>query len=71
LESIRIYATTAPTVKSATFGYLTDNYTGRNNYDKGTNILYVPSDATGYNASYWSSVLLNSTKCGFTISYTL
>ena len=71
LGAIRIYATSAPTVQSDTFGDSTNGYTGRNNYDKGTNILYVPSGATGYDASYWSSVLLDSTKCGFTISYTL
>ncbi len=71
LESIRIFATTAPTVQSSTFGNDTSSYTGRNNYDKGTNILYVPSGATGYNASYWLDPLQNSTKCGFTISYTL
>lgn len=71
LETIRIFTTKAPTVQSDTFGSGTHNYTGRNNYDKGTNILYVPSGATGYNASSWASVLLDSTKCGFTISYTL
>ena len=71
LESIRIFATTAPTVQSSTFGNDTSSYTGRNNYDKGTNILYVPSGATGYNASYWINPLQDSTKCGFTISYTL
>ena len=71
LESIRIYATTAPSVQMITFGNDTRSYTGRNNYDKGTNILYVPAGATGYNASYWLDPLQDSTKCGFTISYTL
>ena len=71
LTTIIIRATKAPSVYEGTFGNSTSNYTGRNNYDKGTNILYVPSGATGYDTSYWASVLLDSTKCGFTISYTL
>ena len=60
---------TAPTVSSYTFGSNTNSYTGRTSYSAGTNKLYVPSGATGYNASYWSSVLLDSTKCGFTLEY--
>ena len=71
LGVIKIFATTAPSIYQYTFGGSTAYYTGRNNYDKGTNILYVPSGATGYDASYWVSILLDSTKCGFTISYTL
>ena len=71
LGTIRIFAIAAPTVQSDTFGTFSSSYTGSNNYNKGTNILYVPSGATGYNASYWLDPLQDSTKCGFTISYTL
>ena len=71
LGTIRIFATTAPVTSGSAFGDSTSSFTGRNNYDKGTNILYVPSGATGYDGYVWVSILLNSTNCGFTISYTL
>ena len=71
LASIQCLAPTAPTVSSYIFGYSTSNYTGRNTYDQGVNILYVPSGATGYESSYWLDPLQNASKCGFTISYTL
>jgi len=73
LAEIKVKATAAPNVSSSTFGYANDNdtCTGRNNYDKGTNVLYVPAGATGYDASYWADPLCNAEKCGFTISYTL
>ena len=71
LGTITVHATKAPYVESGTFGNSAMYYTGRNNYDKGTNILYVPSGATGYDASSWLDPLQDSTKCGFTISYTL
>ena len=67
LATITSNRSTAPTVSSATFGNGTTYYTGRTSYSAGTNRLYVPSGATGYNASYWASVLLDSTKCGFTL----
>ena len=69
LSTITVKATTAPTVYEYTFGWSDYEYTGRNTYDKGTNILYVPSGATGYESGYWKSILLDSTKCGFTINY--
>lgn len=68
VSTITCKAMTAPTVSSATFGSSTSYYTGRNSYSAGTNKLYVPSGATGYNSSYWSSVLLTSSKCGFTLA---
>lgn len=67
LSIITSNRSTAPTVSSATFGNSTTYYTGRTSYSAGTNKLYVPVGATGYNASYWSNVLLDSTKCGFTL----
>lgn len=66
LSSITSYAMIAPTVSLVTFGNSTSTYTGRNTYSSGTNKLYVPAGATGYDSSYWVSVLLDSTKCGFT-----
>ena len=71
LSSITCLATTAPTVYKQTFGDSTSNYTGRNTYDQGVNILYVPSGATGYDTGTWADPLQNAEKCGFTISYTL
>lgn len=69
LTIINCKAATAPTVYSATFGSSNSYYTGRTSYSAGTNKLYVPTGATGYTASYWNSVLLTSSKCGFTLQY--
>lgn len=69
LSSITCEAITAPTVKQYTFGRSNTSYTGRNTYNTGTNILKIPQEATGYTSSYWNSVLLNSSKCGFHIEY--
>lgn len=69
LSSIRDNRSTAQTVGSDTFGDDDSNYTGRNTHSAGTNILYVPQNATGYDAdgTYWKNTLLDSDKCGFTI----
>lgn len=66
LATIYANRTTAPTVSAATFGNGTTYYTGRTSYSAGTNRLYIPSGATGYDASYWADPLCSSTKCGFT-----
>ena len=66
LATITANRTTAPTVSSATFGNGNTYYTGRNSYSAGTNRLYIPAGATGYDASYWADPLCSSTKCGFT-----
>jgi hypothetical protein len=66
LATIHANRTTAPSVSSATFGSSTTSYTGRASYSAGTNRLYVPTGATGYDASYWADPLCSSTKCGFT-----
>ena len=71
LRNIYCMAKSAPSVSSSTFGDSTSNYTGRNTYNTGENMFYVPVGATGYNTSYWNNPLQNSDKCGFTISYTL
>ena len=47
------------------------SFAGSNNHDKGTNMLYVPAGATGYDTGEWLDPLCNAEKCGFTISYTL
>ena len=53
------------------FGSSDTTYTGRNTYNTGENILYVPQGATGYDTNGWLDPLQNAEKCGFTISYTL
>jgi hypothetical protein len=53
------------------FGNNVNNYTGRNTYNTGENMLYVPVGATGYDTSGWLDPLQNAEKCGFTISYSL
>ena len=64
---------TAPGTNSYTFGTGSagSEYVGRKTYNQGINKLYVPNGATGYTSSYWNSVLLDSSKCGFTLSATL
>ena len=58
------------TVTSTAFGSSTTAtasiYVGRNTYSTGTNRLYVPAGAIGYDTSPWSDVLLDPDKCGFT-----
>jgi len=74
LTSIYSLRSTAPGLSSNPFGEFSPGnaeYTGRNTYNQGVNMLYVPQGATGYDASYWLDPLQNATKCGFTISYTL
>lgn len=71
LKTIAVPWTTAPNAYVNAFGTSTSNYTGRNTYSTGQNMLIVPAGATGYDSGYWGSVLLDSTKCGFTLSATL
>ena len=61
----------APSVSSNTFGSYGSSYTGRNTYNTGRNMLYVPVGATGYDTGYWLDPLQDATKCGFTLSATL
>jgi hypothetical protein len=53
------------------FGGSVSSYTGYNTRSAGTNKLYVPADATGYNTGHWLDPLQNAEKCGFTLSATL
>ena len=77
LSSISISRAVAPKLgNSEVFGdgpngRFPRDYTGRNTYDQGINILYVPAGATGYDTGQWLDPLQDETKCGFTISYTL
>ena len=71
LTEIKVLSAKAPTTVSSTFGGSSSYYIGRDTYDKGTNRLYVPAGATGYDTGVWKDVLCNPEKCGFTISYTL
>lgn len=65
--------TAAAIVYPGCFGRSGDTtmYTGRNTYNTGENMLYVPAGATGYDTGYWLDPLQNAEKCGFTISYSL
>ena len=71
LKTIRLPVSPALTAGSGMFGGGTTSYTGRNTYNTGENMLYVPAGATGYDTGYWLDPLCNPEKCGFTISYTL
>ncbi len=71
LKKITCLATTAPTCDSDAFGYSSSTYVGRNTYNTGENMLYVPADSTGYDSGRWADPLCDSTKCGFTLSKTL
>lgn len=69
LSSITSLRTSAPTVQSYTFGSSESNYTGRNTYSSGDNVLKVPQGATGYDSGAWLDPLQDATKCGFHIEY--
>lgn len=71
LKTITCLTTTAPTVSSSVFGSSTSNYVGRNTYNTGENVLYVPQGAAGYDTGQWLDPLQNAEKCGFTLSATL
>ena len=71
LAEIKVLSVKTPTTASSAFGGSDSYYTGCDTYDKGTNRLYVPAGATGYDTGAWKDVLCNPEKCGFTISYTL
>lgn len=68
LTTIICRATTPPSVSENTFGNVYNPYVGYNTRNQGINRLYVPKGCSAnYNTSYWSSILLDSSKCGFTI----
>lgn len=71
LTTIYSLRSAAPSISGYPFGSYSSYYTGRNTYNQGVNMLYVPQGATGYDAGQWLDPLQNATKCGFTISYTL
>lgn len=60
----------APSVRPSTFND-SDNlyyrYTGRKTYNTGENKLYVPKGSTGYDTGVWKDILLNPSRCGFTL----
>lgn len=71
LSSITDYRLTAQTVSQYTFGQLTGTgntaYTGYNT--RGSNVLSVYWDATGYETGYWLDPLQDPDKCGYSIRY--
>ena len=70
LKTLIVKAMEAPGSYYA-FGDNIGNYAGRNTYNTGENMLYVPAGATGYDTGDWLDPLQNAEKCGFTISYSL
>ena len=69
LSSITCLATSAPTIEYDAFGDSDSNYTGRNTYSTGNNVLKVLQGATRYDYEAWFDPLQNSTRCGFRIEY--
>ena len=71
LKSITDYRLTAQTVSQYTFGQTAGitntGYTGYNT--RGSNVLSVYWDATGYDASYWLDPLRDPDKCMYSIQY--
>ena len=69
VHTITINRSTAPTLNGEG-AWGTSFYT--TGYDSGTtNVLYVPSDATGYDTNGWTAYLLSSSYGKFTLSKTL
>lgn len=69
LKTIISLAKVAPTGNA--FGSYAYDCAGRNTYNTGENILYVPADSRGYDEGMWLDPLCNAEKCGFTLSKTL
>lgn len=69
MTDITIRKSTPPTVGAQTFGNNATTYTGRVNYNKQTNKLHVPANATGYTANPWANPLCYASACGFTLVY--
>ena len=68
LNSITINRVNAPTLETNAFG----SGTSTAGYNSGTtNVLYVPSNATGYDTVAWTNNLLNESYGKFTLSKTL
>ena len=67
LETITINLQVAPTYCFGTYS----NTAGYNKRTAGTNRLYVPANATGYESGEWADYLCNSRYGGFTLSKTL
>lgn len=67
LATITVNRSTAPGLGTSPFGGSATYYTGRTYYSAGTNRLYVPAGATGYDTGNWLDPLQDSTKCGFTL----
>lgn len=69
VETIYIRRSTAPGIANNTWGQANASATGHNTAAAGTNILYVPTGATGYDGANWTAQLLNPNGGNFTIVY--
>ena len=69
LTSITCLAQTAPLTDDYAFGTSSSNYTGRDTYSFGINVLKIPQGSIGYETigRAWKDTLLDSSKCGFHI----
>lgn len=70
LSLIESFAPIAPNLTGHPFG-MDALSTGRNTYNTGKNMLFVPVDAIGYEDGDWASHLCNANHSGFTLSKTL
>ena len=61
LKELRCESIIAPVVNSNSFGS-SGSYIGQQVFDKK---LYIPMTSTGYDESYWSSILIEPTVCNF------
>jgi hypothetical protein len=71
LKKITCLAPSTSVVYSTAFGESEGDWAGRNTYNTGENMLYVPAGATGYDTGAWLDPLCTARKCGFTLSATL
>lgn len=66
VETLIIKDATAPSLYGSSTWGGSSSYIGYSKRNAGTNKLYVPTGATGYDAGSWTSTLRSATYCGFT-----
>lgn len=71
IKTIYSNSISAPIADKEAFGNIYTGYAGSGTSTTGENMLYVPTNATGYEEGPWLDPLQNSSKCGFTLSKTL
>ena len=66
VEELVIYAKSAPTFYNYNSLGSSSGWLGYNFRTSGTNKLYVPLNAEGYDTGYWKTYLYSTSYCGFT-----